>query len=48
MDEELETARALGEAANVINDPGTPEDVRELAAGLMDGIADAAKEQRGN
>ncbi|MEU2439416.1 hypothetical protein ABZ595_25035 [Streptomyces rubradiris] len=45
MDEQLERARALGAAAEVIRSPDTPSDVKDLLQGLMGGIADQARAQ---
>ncbi|WDM12166.1 hypothetical protein J3S85_11845 [Streptomyces lavenduligriseus] len=45
MDEQLERARALSDAARVIQSPDTPNDVKDLLQGLMGGIADQARAQ---
>ncbi|MFF3363587.1 hypothetical protein [Streptomyces misionensis] len=48
MDDELQAAAALGQAANAINSPDTPEDVRELLMNLSGAIADSVKPPSSN
>ncbi|MFI1869389.1 hypothetical protein [Streptomyces jumonjinensis] len=40
LDPDLEAALALGMLARTVEADGTPDDVRQLAEGLMRGIAD--------